>query len=98
MTTVATTTWRQIPLQTKWACGAREPISYATECGEAHGLKFRVTSFPLRFVEVELDASDTYTVRYLRLKRNDYSRILLEEYSGVYCDQLGEILYSAVNK
>lgn len=84
--------WSQIPVMTKMSVGAREPML----SGDA-GLKFRVLSKPMRFVEVELDASDTYTVRYSHIKRGSYERVVLEEVSGVYVEQLGETIYRATH-
>lgn len=96
---VADITWSQIPgAACKWPCGARQPISYDTDAGPAHGLRFRVTSKPYRFVEVELDASDTYTVRYMRIRRSDFERIIIAEVSGVYADMLGEVIYNQVHE
>lgn len=87
-------TWKQIPIMTKMACGAREAMTY----DEGRNIRFKVGGKPMRYVEVELDASDTYTVRYLRIKRGSYARIVLEEKTFVYADMLGEIIYHMVNK
>jgi hypothetical protein len=85
--------WKQIPVSTKMACGAREP-----RCSSDGKLCFRVESKPMRFVEVSLDADDTYTVEYLRVKRGSYDRVSIEKASGVYVENLGETIYHQVNK
>lgn len=90
---IAQTTWQQISTQTKMACGARERMFDA-----AGTLTFKVGGKPMRFVCVELDASDTYNVEHYRLKRGSYDKVSLEAVSGVYADRLSEVVYRMVNK
>jgi hypothetical protein len=89
--TTAETTRRQIGMMNLMACGARQ-FSY-----DAEGtLKFKVGG-RMRYVEVQLDPSDTYTARLIRVTRN-YEVVTVEETSGVYCDQIGEAVYRLCNK
>jgi len=88
---MATTAWRQIPVGVKMSLGAREPAGSKAE-GVLARLTFKVGSKPLHYVEVDLDPSDTYTVRMLKLKRKTYERVVLAEASDVYCDDLGRVL------
>jgi hypothetical protein len=89
--TVAETARAQIGTMNLMACGARE-FSYDSD----GTLKFKVGG-RMRWVTVALDPSDTYTVKLVRVTRN-YDLVTVEEHSGVYCDQLGETVYRAVNK
>ncbi len=90
----ANTAWKQIPVMTKMACGARE----ATTHGK-NELTFKVGSKPMRYVRVTyLPGSDLYAVDHFRVKRNDYSQITLKKVAGIYADQLGETIYHMVNK
>jgi hypothetical protein len=91
--------WKQLSMHTKMACGAREAKLCTTRSSVGFdGIIFKVGSLPMRYVEVELDASDTYVVRALRFKRSTYEKITLEEHTGVYADMLNEVVYRAVNK
>lgn len=81
-------TWQQIPVMTKMAVGARNAVTY----GEA-GLQFKVGG-RMRTIQVELDPTDTYTVRLVRVTRN-YERVVMSEVSGVYVEQLAETIYRA---
>lgn len=84
------TTWRQISITTKMACGARQPMLVGDSA-----IKFKVGG-RMRWVEIELDASDTYTARLVRITRN-YERIVVEECSHVYADSLSAVVYSLCN-
>ena len=84
-------TWRQITTMTKMACGAKQPVTF-----DDNGLRFKVGGRQ-RWIEVELDASDTYTARLVRMTRN-YQRVTVEESAGVYVDCLNETIYHMVNK
>lgn len=88
---IAATTRSQIGVMNLMACGARK-FSYSAD-GQ---LTFKVGG-RMRSIEITLDASDTYTVRLVRITRN-YSRVVVEEHSDVYCDVLGQVVYGAVNK
>lgn len=90
-TDVANIIWKQISLHSKMACGARE--LQVTE----KGLTFRVMR-AMRWVEIELDASDTYTVRLVRLNRSTHAMITVEQVSDVYADVLSETVYKICNK
>ena len=85
--------WKQIPVMTKMACGARKP----TTNGD-NELTFKVGGKPLRFIRVEYTPDDLYNVTHFRVKRNDYTQVVLEEANGIYADQLGEVIYNQVNK
>jgi len=97
-TTVATTTWRQIPVMTKMACGLREATAVSETELRAKCLRGR------HYVFVNLDPSDTYTVRLVRIKRNRRAdrplveMIEVEKVSDVYCDMLGDVVYRICNK
>lgn len=95
-TEIGHTIWQQIPTMTLMACGARKRRYQVRDGGD--GLQMQVGGKPMRYVEVTLDPSDTYNVRYFRLKRTDYSVIEIESHTGIYADQLGEVIYRAVNK
>jgi hypothetical protein len=84
---VATVIWGQLPIMTKMACGAREPIAISD-----HALSFKVGAKGERIV-VRLDPSDTYTVQ--RLGR---AAKVKEETSDVYAEDLSDIVYHMVNK
>ena len=97
-TTVATTIWRQIPIMTKMACGLREATAVSVTELRAKCLRGR------HYVFVNLDPSDTYTVRLVRIKRNRRAdkplveMIDVETVSDVYCDMLGDVVYGVCNK
>ena len=90
--TVATTTWSQIPVQTKMSVGARHPIA------DGDRLVFTVLGNAGRWVEVTLEPSDTYTVRFFRINRSDHKRVVIGEEFDVYNDMLGEIIYSLTHE
>ena len=90
--TPASITWRQISVATKMACGARAPVAYGV--GDV-GLCFKVGG-RMRWVEVELDPSDTYTCRLVRM--SGATRHVTEEHTDIYCDVLSECVYHMVNK
>lgn len=86
--------WKQIPVMTKMACGARK----ARTVGE-NTLTFQVTNKPMRYVKVEYQPGpDHYDVTHLRVKRGTYEQIELEKAEGVYAEDLGETIYHQVNK
>ncbi len=97
-TNVANTAWRQIPLYTKMACGLREATAVSETELRAKCLRGR------HYVFVNLDPSDTYTVRLVRIKRNRRAdkplveMIDVETVSDVYCDMLGDVVYRICNK
>lgn len=75
------------------ACGLREPTAVSETELRAKCLRGR------HYVFVNLDASDTYTVRFVRIKRNRSADKPLVEMvdevirSDVYNDGLGETIY-----
>lgn len=86
--------WKQISIQTKMACGARD----ATSHGE-NELTFKVGRKPYRFIRVEYKPGlDLYDVEYFRIKRGSYERVTIESLEMVYADQLSEVIYRMVNK
>jgi len=89
--TVANTIWQQISVATKMACGARQPVA------SEWGLTFKVGGL-LRYVMVDLDDDDTYSVRHVKVNRSTYKQTVLESDSGVYADALSEVVYHMVNK
>jgi len=90
---IANTTWQQIPVMTKMACGVRE----ATIC-PGGTLRFKVGGLPMRFIEVALNGSDLYDITYYRIKRGSYDKVVLETCEDAYNDMLGEVIYHMVNK
>ena len=95
---VAKTIMKQITIQTKLACGFREP-SVIGIGDPKHGLQFRVGAGSKRqYIKVVLEPSDTYTVICYRLKRVTNEHVDIEIADDVYCDNLSEIIYHLVNK
>lgn len=86
------TTWQQIPVMTKMACGAREA---RVSSGK---LQFKVGGKPMRYIEVSLNGRDLYDIVHFRVKRNDYSRVELEMANDVFAEDMGETIYHMVNK
>lgn len=86
----ATTIWRQIPLGVKLRLGARDTVG-----DEARGhLHFTVGPSrrdPFK-VTIQLDPSDTYTVKLVRVNLRTLETTTLEEASDVYADMFGELL------
>ena len=87
---------QQITKEILMSCGARD---YKFLDSTRLGTQFRVGAGNKRqFIEVELMASDTYEVTLFRLKAKTNEKIIVEQYDDVYCNQLGHIVYHAVNK
>jgi hypothetical protein len=84
---IANTIWKQIPVMTKMAVGARKPVVIDS------GIKFNFGRGNRRWITVELKGDDTYTVTATRMTRN-YKLVALGDFAGVYCDMLSEIIYS----
>jgi hypothetical protein len=85
--------WRQIPVMTKMACGARE-ASYS-EGGMK--LTFKVGR-AMRWIEVSyVEGMDLYRIEFIRMAR-PYKRIVMESREGVYAEDMSEIIYRMVNK
>ena len=91
--TVAEITWSQISRDTKWACGARNPVQ------DGNTLFFQVTITRNRKhkVYVTLDPSDTYTVKLISYTGLDDVKVE-KEASDIYCDQLSELIYDWCNR
>jgi hypothetical protein len=87
----ANTAWKQIPIMTKMACGAREA---KVSDGK---LVFKVGGKPMHFVEVALNL-DLYDVTHFRIKRGSHERVEMESAEGIYNDMLSEVVYHMVNK
>lgn len=85
----------QIGIGNLMAVGARE---WRFE-GES-ALTFRVGSGRghIKMIIVRLDPDDTYTVRYTETSARTYALVNSREISDVYAEQLGQIVYSMVNK
>lgn len=49
-------------------------------------LCFRFPGRKLNYCEVQLQADDTYTVRFAKIVK--YSMTKMQEFDGIYCDQL----------
>lgn len=82
--------WKQIPVMTKMSCGARQA------CLTDAGIKFKVGG-RMRWIFVDLDQSDTYSVKLVRVTR-DVKTVTVKKFEGVYADMLGEIIYGLCNK
>lgn len=82
------TTLRQIGALNLAACGARD------FAGDSDSLMFRVGSKPkiLEKIIVKLNPSDTYSVRYVAMRKGSYEVFAEEKIEMVYADQLGGIV------
>lgn len=91
-TNVASVIWSQISTATKMACGLRGPTAVTpTElCCKALSRN--------RWVLINLDPSDTYTVRLVRQHKTTFGLITIETVSDVFCDGLSEVVYNICNK
>lgn len=90
MESIATTIWKQIPVMTKMACGAREPMA------DGNSLIFKVLN-KQRKVVITLTSMDDYTCKLIAWD-NNHNVKTLEEHDGIYCDILGETIYHMCNK
>ena len=88
---IANTIWSQISTSTKMACATRNPLSLGT--GDSAHIRFKVGGRS-RYVEISLDPTDTYTVRYFQVKRSN-DRVVISETSGVFAENLSETVYRA---
>ena len=77
---------------TKMACGARDLGIIK------NGLSMKVGK-RMTWIEVTLDASDTYTVELIKITRKAGKRVrvVAKSMSGIYCDMLSETVYGMVN-
>jgi hypothetical protein len=89
---IAETILSQIKATNFWALGswgAREFLVVGT------GIQFRVSGSRLRGkIRIMLDPLDTYTVTSYRMR--DHDAKIVNQFSGVYCDQLVSILNGIV--
>lgn len=99
MTTIpgkADVIWGQIPRPLKLALNLREPVG-DNETGYLH---FRIGPCRkgLGKVVIQLDPSDTYTVRLIRIDRKTWQVTMLYEIDDIYAEQLGEVLMSLAER
>ena len=87
---IAKTTWSQIPVMTKMACGMRNPTAIGSKLTIKVGGR-------MRWVEITLTADDLYLVELVRITR-DHRRVVVESHDGIFNDMLGDVLYRACNK
>jgi hypothetical protein len=79
---------RHIGIMNFMACGARDFVR--TSDGS---MMFRVGSGrKLAKVIVSITPADTYTVRYVEMKRKTGEIVIDETCEGVYCDNLGAVV------
>ncbi len=90
---ITSTIWAQLSIGCKMSCGARQPVAMAE-----NELSFVVLRGASTRVFVKLEASDTYTVRLVKLNRKTCDVRDLERAEDVYADQLSEVVYGMVNK
>ena len=90
--TIANTIWKQIPISTKMACGARNPTI------EKRALIFTVGRGSSHRIRVSLNALDYYDVALLRIKRGGKGIITEEKKENIDDVNLGEVIYHMVNK
>jgi hypothetical protein len=95
--TKARTILAQIGNVTLMAIGAHNPShldGYNVE-GEPYDVRLSMKVHGrLRWLEVDLEHNDTYTVRLVRLRKAE--KIVVDEVSGVYCDTLEDACYRMV--
>lgn len=79
--------------------GGRKSVVYATsDNGGTYPVGIRLPSSTNRCVEITLQGDDTYRVRRYRriVKGADRGREIVEHQSvGVYCENVGEVAYTA---
>jgi hypothetical protein len=87
---------KQIGLSNLMSIGARE---YKFLENGSNGISFKVNSPTKReSIEVILNGDDTYSINHYKLKRVTNEKIYLNQVRGVYCDQIGGIIYHMINK
>lgn len=89
--TIGQTIWQQITLGTKMACGARDAVTIE------NGVMFTVLRSRATKIQVTLDPSDTYTVKFIKITKK-FNAVTIEEKSDVYVDMLNEVVYRMCNK
>lgn len=87
---IGQTIWQQITLATKMACGARDAVLLA------NGVQFTVLRSKATKIQVMLNANDTYTVNFMRIRKYNFD--LVERADEVYVDNLNEVIYRMCNK
>lgn len=88
-------TKQQIGIGNLMAVGARD---YFTDGPAKFGFKVGSARGSTKAITITLEASDTYTVKFTAMSNRTYRITETEEVSDVYADQLGQIVYSMVNK
>jgi hypothetical protein len=91
----ANVTWKQISMQTKMACGARD----ATSINNGKDLVFKVARS--KYILVEYDrGADEYNVELFRYKKgsNFGEKIVEKRLEGIQADSLNDTIYHLVNK
>lgn len=84
---IANILWKQVPTDNKMRLGAHKLQLID------RGLRFKVGTIRLTFVEITLDLMDTYTVLVVKVKQG--KRVEIYKAEGVYNDMLGCILEAA---
>ena len=92
-TEVAKVIMGQLSTGTRMACGMRDFIASPDKCGT---LICRVLN-GRSSLKIELEASDTYTVKHVKMNRK-YEQVVIEEMNDVYADSLNEVIYRMLNK
>lgn len=107
MRTAADTAWRQIPIMTKMAVGAREAKSHGN-----NELSFKVGKRQTWIRVTYCPGRDLYDVKLEHIKRKkdkasskafgfpcwDETLVTVEQAEGLYADMLGEAIDGMVNK
>jgi hypothetical protein len=89
----ANTTWKQIGLMTKMACGARE----AKYSPESDALTFKVGGGArCAYIKITLNPMDYYDLVMYRIRANKVTE--LDSREDIDCEQLSECIYHMVNK
>jgi len=87
----ARTILRQIGNMTLLSLGAREIMDLGC------GVRFNVGRGKSRKVIVKLAVNDTYSVEFVRIKR-DFTAVSEFFAENIYCDQLAEVLLTAAGE
>jgi len=84
---VARTIYSQIPFWSKARLGVHKPQVIED------GLRLKVGRARLTFIEITLDVMDTYTVKVIKMKKQE--RVEIYKAENVYNDMLGDIFDAA---
>lgn len=92
MQQMANTIRKQIGLSNLMACGAREYSFLGFS-----GIKFKVNHGRARqYMTIVLTARDDYNVELRKITKDGEK--ILERAEGVYCENIGDVVYHMVNK